>query len=57
MKRKRPDDKVKVFSKPQDFLTLLNKIGSEKRFKRIEEVMDLLPKPEDLVNKRKSKTK
>jgi Fe-S-cluster-containing hydrogenase component 2 len=57
IERKRPDGKMEVFNKPQDFLALLNKIGSQKRFKRIEEVMDLLPKPEDSVNKRKSKTK
>ncbi len=55
--RKRLEGITETFSRPQDFLILQNKIGSDKRFKRVEEARDLLPKPEDLINKRKTKTK
>jgi Fe-S-cluster-containing hydrogenase component 2 len=55
VQRKRADGKVERFSKPKDFTLLQHRINAEKRFDRVEEIQDLLPKPEDYIKWRGSK--
>jgi NAD-dependent dihydropyrimidine dehydrogenase PreA subunit len=47
IKRRRSTGEVESFSKPEDFMTLQNKINARKRYERIKEVF---PKPKDYLN-------
>ena len=53
--RKRTNGETESFSKPKDFTTLQHRINVKKRVERIDEVKDLLPKPEDYIKRRKPK--
>jgi len=55
IERKRLNGRIESFSKPQDFMALQREINSVKRFERIEEIREMLPKPTDLIGRRKSK--
>jgi hypothetical protein len=47
VRRKRSTGEVESFSKPEDFMTLQNRINTRKRFERIKEVF---PEPKNYLN-------
>jgi len=57
VERKRQGGEYEKFSRPNDFTALQNRINAKKRHERIEEIKDLLPKPEDYLKKRRSEAK
>jgi hypothetical protein len=55
IERKRSSGQIESFSNSKDFMKLQGEINSVKRFDRIEEIKEMLPKPKDLIGERKSR--
>lgn len=55
IERKRLNGNVESFSTAKDFTMLQHRINNKKRLEKIEEIKDVLPKPADFVERRKSR--